>query len=175
MDFPAEFSSSKIVLKKADPVFASAMWALISQNKEYFIYIDSIQSLDNIEKVRDFLSEMQQKSKKQEYGYFLFVLEKLVGYVGIKIRPGEHVAELSYYLDKAETGKGYASTAVMLLEEKFFSEGGHRCEIFCNENNLKSRHLAEKLNYRLDGIMREYEYRHHRYEGVSVYSKIKGE
>lgn len=88
MDFPAEFSSSKIVLKKADPVFASAMWALISQNKEYFIYIDSIQSLDNMEKVRDFLSEMQQKSKKQEYGYFLFVLEKLVGYVGIKIRPG---------------------------------------------------------------------------------------
>ena len=58
------------------------------------------------------------------------------------------------------------------LENIFFNQGGHRCEIFCNEMNKSSRKVAERLGYQLDGIMREYELIDGIYSGVAIYSKI---
>ena len=147
---------------------------LILNNQSEFRYIDEVKMRTNITKCEAYLKSMAKLFKRDggRYGYMIFKGATLIGYAGIKIRPNEHVAELSYFLDKRYTGNGYATKAVKTLEDLFFRQGGHRCEIFCNEPNKNSRKVAERLGYQLDGIMREYELIDGVYSGVAIYSKI---
>ena len=96
-----------------------------------------------------------------------------MGYVGLKIRYGNKTAEVSYFLDKNQTGKGVIAKALLLLEEKFFDAGGHRLEIYANVENKKSIAVARRLNYRLDGILRQAEFFDGKFCNVAVFSKLK--
>ena len=147
---------------------------LILNNQAEFKYIDEVKTRTNIPACEGYLNSMAKLFKKcsGHYGYMMFKDKVLIGYAGIKIRQNEHVAELSYFLDKYHTGHGYATKAMKALEDLFFKQGGHRCEIFCNETNQNSRKVAERLGYQLDGIMREYELIDGDYSGVAIYSKI---
>lgn len=147
---------------------------LILNNQAEFKYIDEVKMRTNIAKCEAYLKSMAKLFKRGDgrYGYMMFKGATLIGYAGIKIRPNEHVAELSYFLDKRYAGHGYATKATKALEDIFFNQGGHRCEIFCNETNKNSRRIAERLGYQLDGIMREYELIDGVYSGVAIYSKV---
>lgn len=153
---------------------AKGLRDVILNNQSEFKYIDHVQKLTDISKCRKYLKTMAENFEKEEgcHGYMMFKNGILIGYTGIKTRPNGHVAEMSYYLDKRHTGNGYVTKAVKALENSFFKQGGHRCEIFCNEMNKNSRKTAEKLGYQLDGIMREYELIDGVYHGVAIYSKI---
>lgn len=152
---------------------AKGLCDVVLNNQSEFKYIDHVQKLTNIPECEKYLKSMAENFKQGSgYGYMLFKGKTLIGYMGIKVRVGEHVAEISYYLDKRYTGNGYVTKAVRALENIFFNQGGHRCEIFCNEMNKNSRKVAENLGYQLDGIMREYEVIDSVYRGVAVYSKI---
>lgn len=173
MNFQNELMCAELTLKKADVSFAKELVCLVRNNQPEFKYIPFTQSLTSIVEAEKSLLLMQDKwHKKEQYCYFLFVSNHLIGYVGIKVRTGNHVAELSYYLDKAACKKGYTSCALSVLEDLFFKQGGHRLEIFCNENNHSSCALAKRLGYTLDGILREYEFLDDVYQGIAVYSKI---
>lgn len=65
--------------------------------------------------------------------------------------------------------------AINILSSIFFKNGGHRLEIFCNENNLSSVNLAKRLGYHLDGTMREYEFMDGEYQGIAIYSLLKND
>ena len=152
---------------------AKDLCRLVCHNQSEFKYIGYTRTLTDIPKCEDALKLMIERFKNGSlYGYMIFKGCTLIGYVGIKVRPPGHVAEISYYLDKCSTGNGYICKAVTALEDVFFSQGGHRCEIFCNETNTKSCRTAKRLGYQLDGIMREYEFMDGSYQGVAIYSKI---
>ena len=154
---------------------AKGLCDVILNNQVEFRYIDEIRKQTDIAKCEGYLRSMAKLFKKDcgHYSYMIFKDKVLIGRAGIKVRPNGHVAELSYFLDKRFTGKGYVTKAVKALEDNFFNQGGHRCEIFCNEMNKNSRKVAERLGYQLDGIMREYELIEGVYSGVAIYSKIK--
>lgn len=177
MTFPKQINQPDFILRAAvDETQAEALAKLVQNNQDEFKYIPYTASLKTPEKA---LSEIQSMAKNWEngshYTYFVFGADNaLLGYVGLKVRSNGHVAEVSYYLDKSATGKGYAVRAITLLSDLFFENGGHRLEIFCNENNIGSVNLAKRLSYHLDGVMREYEFINDQFQGVAIYSKIKG-
>ncbi len=174
--FPEKIKCSNCELLKPDISFASALASLVQNNQAEFKYIDFTKSLTDISKAATAIQSMIEKwQKKEQYCYLLVQDNHLLGYAGIKIRTHGHVAELSYYLDKKFTGRGIISTALTALTDIFFESGGHRVEIFCNENNSRSANVAKRLGYRLDGVMREYELIDNQFEGIAIYSKIKGE
>lgn len=174
MIFEKNIKVKDIELRFPTIKMAKDLCNLILDNQTEFKYIDEVKMRTNIAKCEGYLKSMAKlfKKGKGRYGYMMFKGTTLIGYAGIKIRPNEHVAELSYFLDKCYTGNGYATKAIKALEDIFFNQGGHRCEIFCNEKNKNSRKVAERLGYQLDGIMREYELIDGVYSGVTIYSKI---
>lgn len=178
MIFPKQIKQSDFELRAPiDETQAEALAKLVQNNQDEFKYIPYTASLKTPEKA---LAEIQSMAKNWDngahYTYFIFGAdEELLGYVGLKVRSNRHVAEVSYYLDKFAMGKGYAARAITALSDLFFENGGHRLEIFCNENNMGSVNLAKRLGYHLDGIMREYEFIDDQFQGVAIYSKIKGE
>ena len=155
---------------------AEGLCDIILHNQAEFKYIDEVRAQTDIAKCEGYLKSMAKLFKMGggHYSYMIFKDKVLIGRAGIKVRPNGLVGELSYFLDKRYTGNGYATQATKALEDLFFKQGGHRCEIFCNEMNKNSRKLAERLGYQLDGIMREYELIDGVYSGVAIYSKING-
>ncbi len=153
---------------------AHALVSLVKNNQTEFKYVYHTKTLIEISKAEKELQSMIDKwDKKEQYCYLLVKENQLLGYAGIKVRLSGHVAELSYYLDKKFIGHGYISKALTSLTNIFFDNGGHRTEIFCNENNVRSVGVAQRLGYHLDGVMREYELIDGQYEGIAIYSKIK--
>ncbi len=173
MTFPEQIKCDGFDMMKADTTFASDLCALVLNNQTEFKYIQYTQSLTDCEKAEKALKSMVEKwDKKDQYCYLLRHDNQLMGYAGIRVRSGGHVAELSYYLGKDFTGHGYISKALTTLTRPFFQNGGHRVEIFCNENNSRSVGVAKRLGCQLDGVMREYEYINGKFEGIAIYSLI---
>ncbi|WP_124727805.1 GNAT family N-acetyltransferase [Staphylospora marina] len=66
--------------------------------------------------------------------------------------------EIGYWCRKGFTGKGYITESVRALTV-FAFELLHaaRVEIRCDKRNVRSRKVAERLGYRLEGILRNHE------------------
>lgn len=63
---------------------------------------------------------------------------------------------LGYWVAEHMTGRGIAPTAVALLAEHGFREGLHRIEIAIRPENVASLRVAQKLNFREEGLRRKY-------------------
>ena len=175
MIFPTKIELNELVMKQPSIRFAQQLKNLVLRNQTEFQYILS-RHLTTLDKARKDLESRWEKWRKgEQFCYFLFKEGKLIGLVAIKMHTGRSVGEISYYLDKEQTGHGYITKTVQELEQLFFEQGGHRCEILCNEKNKRSCAIAERLNYQLDGVMREYELIDGIYCGFRVYSKLSSD
>ncbi len=64
--------------------------------------------------------------------------------------------EIGYWLDSRFEGKGYMTEAADRLTEFAFEElGVRRVEIRCDTDNVRSRAVAERLKYTLEGILKQ--------------------
>ncbi|GGA78035.1 GNAT family N-acetyltransferase [Ornithinibacillus halotolerans] len=67
--------------------------------------------------------------------------------------------EIGYWVDSRHSGKGYITEAVQGITNFAFHElQANRVEIRCDANNLKSRAVAERVGYDLEGILRKDSY-----------------
>ena len=51
----------------------------------------------------------------------------------------------------------------------------NRIEIHCATENVRSRAIPEKLNFKLDGVLRQSEWRHTRFFDMAIYSMLAEE
>lgn len=110
---------------------------------------DSISNTkDAIDNFESFTGELRYSIIRKSDGYFL-------GAVGLIIRDKSvPFFEIGYWLRSSETGKGYITEAVALLESYAFNEcAAKRIEITAASANKNSRAVAERCGYQLDGIL----------------------
>ncbi|WP_028768399.1 GNAT family N-acetyltransferase [Shewanella fidelis] len=81
---------------------------------------------------------------------------RLLGAIGLIIRDKTvPYFEIGYWLRSSSVGNGFVSEAVSALETYAFNElGANRVEIKAAEHNLKSRTVAERCGYVLEGVLR---------------------
>lgn len=66
-------------------------------------------------------------------------------------------AEIGYWLAAEHQGKGYASEAVRALCRYLFEECEANRTVICNDvRNAASRAVAERVGFRLDGVLRSH-------------------
>lgn len=64
--------------------------------------------------------------------------------------------EIGYWLDAKFEGQGYMTEAVLRLVKFAFEDlGARRVEIRCDEKNTKSRTVAERAGFKLEGILKQ--------------------
>lgn len=80
---------------------------------------------------------------------------KFLGAIGLIIRDKSvPYFEIGYWLHSAETGNGYISEAVSILENYAFGQlNALRVEIRAAEINVKSRAVAERCGYQLEATL----------------------
>jgi ribosomal-protein-alanine N-acetyltransferase len=65
-------------------------------------------------------------------------------------------AHIGYWIDREFAGRGITPTAVALATDHCFSIGLHRIEVNIRPENHASRRVAEKLNFRSEGLRPSY-------------------
>ncbi|WP_284141738.1 MULTISPECIES: GNAT family N-acetyltransferase [unclassified Virgibacillus] len=64
--------------------------------------------------------------------------------------------EIGYWLDSRQIGKGYMTEAVAGLTAFAFEQlAAQRVEVRCDSKNIKSRAIAERLGFTLEGILKK--------------------
>jgi ribosomal-protein-serine acetyltransferase len=104
--------------------------------------------------------------------------ERIVGMVGLPaIDWPNRAAEIGYWLDARERGRGTMTAAVAALVDRAFGELAlNRLEIRTDVRNTRSRALAERLGFRYEGTLRQsYRVNDERYSDDAVYSLLASE
>ena len=102
---------------------------------------------------------------------------KVLGTCGFHNQKPEHFrAEIGYELGKAYWGKGIIDEAIAgILDYGFTCKDYNRIEAFVNYGNDKSTRLLERMGFKLDGMLREYEFNRGKFDNQYCYSLLKSE
>lgn len=85
-------------------------------------------------------------------------------------------SEIGYWLAAEATGKGLATRAsAAVIDYLFAQEKLHRVEIQAAVDNVRSRAIAERLGFTLEGIKRDSEWLTNRFADHALYSLLAHE
>jgi ribosomal-protein-serine acetyltransferase len=81
---------------------------------------------------------------------------EIVGAVGARIDREKARAEIGYWIDAAHQGRGIVTRSVgAMVDSLFLDEEMHRVELRTAADNHRSRAVAERLSFVLEGTLRE--------------------
>ncbi len=97
----------------------------------------------------------------------------LVGAVGLALTPGDHRAELGFWIGVPYWGRGYATEAAQAMVQYGIRELGlHRIMARHMAHNLASGRVMQKIGMTREGLLREHALKWGRYEDLVVYAII---
>ncbi|MFZ6757523.1 GNAT family N-acetyltransferase [Undibacterium sp. Ji50W] len=87
-----------------------------------------------------------------------------------------HCAETGFWLSPDHWGKAVIPECLSVMIAHCFQHLGlHRLQAMVEPENIASWRLLEKLGFRLEGVLRECEYKHARYVDLKCYSMLATE
>lgn len=178
---PTEFETERLFLRMPKPGDGRTVNAAIRASlKEMKPWLPFVQETPAVEETELNLLEAHVKFlKKESLRYLLFDKEtgQFIGTAGFHgIDWGIPKLEIGYWIDSRSSGRGYMTEAVHELARLALEDFGcRRAEIRCESENMKSRAVAEKSGFVLEGILRndELSVDGHRVTDTCIYAKIR--
>ena len=110
---------------------------------------------DKQNRIRKWNNNHLQNIDYYTYGIFTRTEEKMIGTVYLFKRRGKDILEIGYWIDKNETGKGYATECSYAVTKLAFEHINiEKMEIHCDTENAASSKIPQKLAY-----VNEFDYR----------------
>lgn len=95
---------------------------------------------------------------QEDFQFYIFIKESntFIGCAGLhRIDWSIPKVEIGYWVKASYQGHGYATEVSQWLTQFAFNElGVNRVEIRCDDNNTRSKSVAEKLGFVLEGVLR---------------------
>jgi RimJ/RimL family protein N-acetyltransferase len=160
IDFPEEFTTERLVIRMPKPGDGQAVFeainASIQELKPWMPFAQNNQSAQDVELN---IREAHINFLKREDLRLLVFLKKtgeLVASTGLhRIDWSVPKFEIGYWINSRFSGKGYMTEAVSGITDFAFRElKARRVEIRCDVKNKKSRAIPERLDYSLEGILK---------------------
>lgn len=143
--------------------------------REWLPWVDGTQTIEDI---IGFI-EMTKKQFASNEGFQAGIWYKgefagVIGYYGINWF--NRSVNIGYWLDKRYVGRGIMTKACRaFIDHAFNVYNLNRVEIRCAEKNYKSRAIAERLGFTIEGIIREAEWLYDHYVDHVVYGMLASE
>ncbi|MGM7637026.1 GNAT family N-acetyltransferase [Bacillus sp. Hm123] len=160
IDFPTEIFTERLHIRMPLPGDGVAVYKAIQSSlnelKPWLPFVHYEQSLEGAEaNVREAYAKFM---TREDLRLHIFHKEtgEFIGSSGLhrmdwKIRK----FEIGYWLDSKFSGYGYMTEAVQAITSFAFEQlTANRVEIRCDPDNQRSRAIAEKLGFALEGILR---------------------
>lgn len=160
IDFPERIETNRLYIKPCQPgdgkMVHEAINSSIKTLSEWMPFAQKEQSIEEVEEgVRQSYAQF---IARKDFRLHIFEKEseELVGSTGyhrMDWRAGS--VEIGYWGVSSHGGKGYMTEAVKELTRFAFEHfAANRVEIRCDELNIASRRIPERLGYTLEGILR---------------------
>ena len=181
--FKRRLKGERIILQinKYDIKLAQKIFKTIDENKEYLSkWLPWAPSTKRIEDTLQFLQDTEEGIKKgTKVNYGIYLGKDYIGNIGVfDIDANNKSAEIGYWLSEKFGRCGYVTEAVKIIEKEFFNNlDFNRLQIKCDAINIPSAKVAEKCDYKLEGILREDSFvkDENRFRDTKIYSKLKSE
>jgi RimJ/RimL family protein N-acetyltransferase len=157
---PDELRSARIVVRPYRPNDGAAVFAAIDESREELRpWMDWVDHHQTAEDARDFCIRCAAGwlgRTTLDAGIFDAADGRFLGATGLpNFDWNQRVFEVGYWLRTSAWGRGYAGEAVQLLARLVFEElSGVRLELRCDARNDRSRRVAERLGFSLEGRLR---------------------
>lgn len=160
IDFPYEFETERLHIRYPIPgdgtAVHQAIQSSIEELKPWMAFAQSEQTLDDVEaNIRESHADFL---KRTDLRLLLFNKNSgaLIGSSGLhRIDWTLRKFEIGYWIDSRYSGQGFMSEAVSGISDFAFDHlEAKRVEIRCNKDNLRSRKVAERVNFDLEAILR---------------------
>lgn len=158
-DFPTEFYTERLFIRMPLPgdgkLMAEAVNSSIEEFKPWLPFAQEKQTVEEAEAhIRKSHAEFLQRTNLQLL-VFLKDTDELIASSGLhRINWDIPKFEIGYWLDSRFSGKGYMTEAVEGIAAFAFKElHAKRLEIRCDARNKKSRAVAERVGFNLEGIL----------------------
>ena len=184
MKLPEKIEAKRIILKRPIPTFdlARVLYEIVDKSREtlreWQPWVDETHSPED--EYTHYLVEWCQSNWETEKG-FAYLIEqketgKIIGCIDIfHVSKENKSGELGYWLSNDAVGYGYMQEAVKALEKEAFEAGFNRIWLGNDTQNLRSVHVAERCDYRLEGVIRQeaWDEYHQRFRDTNMWSKLK--
>lgn len=160
------------LLEEAD---AQELHALIEANRAYLEPWLPRAAGQSFEDPVDFIRETRQQASENGGFQAAIVTERgIAGVIGyVTVDWANRSTRIGYWLDEQQQGKGTMTAAVRLLVDHALATWQlNRVEIIVATENHRSRAIPERLGFREEGVLRQYQLIDCRYLDCVVYSML---
>ncbi|MEH7235185.1 GNAT family N-acetyltransferase [Bacillus sp. JJ1562] len=159
IEFPEEFTTERLVIRMPKPGDGKAVYdaikASITELKPWMPFAQNEQSEQDVE--LNIRSSHISFLKREDLRLLVFLKEtgEFIASSGLhRINWDVPKFEIGYWIDSRYSGKGYMTEAVKGIADFAFRElNARRVEIRCDEENIKSRAIPQKIGFVLEGIL----------------------
>lgn len=158
---------------------AQPIFDIVNENRTHLRkWLPFVDRMQTVEFAQNFVKgTMQRNQDGNEYAFVIKVNEKVIGRIGVyKIDNQNKIGEIGYWLAENVQGKGIVTKSCQSIIDFCISELQlNRIEIKCGTENLKSKTIPEKLNFKNEGMLRQAELLYDQYIDLNLYSLLKSE
>jgi ribosomal-protein-serine acetyltransferase len=168
-----------ISLEFLEEIHAESLFNLVNANRaylrEWLPWVDNMQTVANF---AYYISDTKRRAlEKTDFGYAIIINKNIVGRIGLHhINHHNKIGEIGYWLADGQQGKGIITRCcTAIINHAFTQLGLNRIEIKCGTGNDKSRAIAERLQFRQEGILRGAELLNGTFIDLYLYAMLKEE
>ena len=168
-----------LTLVPRHPSDAEEMFALVDAHRAdlraWLGWIDATRSVADVRRYAQFA--LAQFEAMATFDYAVVIDGAIAGAIGMhNFDWSSRHAEIGYWLAPPARGRGAMTRAARTLTTHAFARLGlHRTEIHCVIENAQSRAVAERLEYRLEGTMRQAFALHGDFRDLALYAMLADE
>lgn len=143
-------------------------------NEEDFLYYAN-KKKRTIQEEIDSLKEIKEKYNNLEYYNWLITLDnKAIGAIHLNVDNYNESVEVNYAIDNRHKGNGYMTEALEAVKHYCLNKlNANRIYGGCEINNIASKRVMEKCNFKFEGTLRNYLKLQDGYHDLHIYSFIK--
>ncbi|MBL7703286.1 MAG: GNAT family N-acetyltransferase [Ferruginibacter sp.] len=168
-----------ISLEFLEDIHAESLYNLVNANRSYLRewlpWVDNMQSVANF---TWYINDTKRRAEaKTDFGFAIIIEKNIVGRIGLHhINQTNKIAEIGYWLASGKQGSGIITKCCRAIINYGFTQLGlNRIEIKCGTGNDKSRAIAEKLQFKQEGILRKAELLNGKFIDLYLYSLLREE
>lgn len=168
-------ADDNIRLKEIDFSDVKTIFRLIDSQREYLgVWLPFVQETRTVFDTHNFVDDYL-RNHPQDLTFIVFYFNQPVGMVGLRDSDSDNQrTEIGFWISEKYQHKGIISISCKALIKFLFSELDYnRIQLRAATNNLKSRAVAERLGFTIEGIERDGELHSNGFVDLVVYSILR--
>lgn len=166
-----------ISLECLEEIHAESLLNLVNANRIYLrAWLPWVDQMQTVENFKYYISDTKKRAaNKTDFGYAIIIDKNIAGRIGLHhINHQSKIGEIGYWLADGLQGRGIVTKCcAAMIDHGFTQLGLNRIEIKCGTGNDKSRAIAEKLQFKQEGILRQAELLNGRFIDLYLYAMLK--